>query len=138
MISSYNISSQAVLANGTVSFSTDRILTGCTVTRNNSTFQLNKPGYYYITFNAVAAATTTVGELTVELYNNGVAVPGAQASVTTTTAGENSNFSFSTIVKVPAFCGCPCANNSVAKLTIINTGVDATFINANINITKLC
>ena len=118
-----------------LNFTTDRILTGCTATRDGQTFQLNKPGYYYVTFNAVAAATTTVGELTVELYNNGVAVPGAEASYTTTTAGDNSNYAFSTIIRVLPSC---CAVNNTARLTVVNTGVDATYTNVNINITKLC
>ena len=135
MISSYNITSQAIVSNGPLNFTTDRILTGCTATRNGQTFQLNKPGYYYVTFNAVAAATTTVGELTVELYNNGVAVPGAEASYTTTTAGENANYAFSTIIRV--LPSCPLVNNT-ANLTVVNTGVDATYTNVNINITKLC
>ena len=135
MISSYNTTSQAIVSNGLLNFTTDRILTGCTATRNGQTFQLNKPGYYYVTFNAVAAATTTVGELTVELYNNGVAVPGAEASYTTTTAGENANYAFSTIVRV--LPSCPLVNNT-ANLTVVNTGVDATYTNVNINITKLC
>ena len=110
-------------------------MTGCTATRNGQTFQLNKPGYYYVTFNAVAAATDTVGLLTMELYNNGVAVPGALASVTTTAAGAESNFAFSTIIRVPPSC---CVVNNTAKLTVVNTGVDATYSNVNINITKLC
>ena len=135
MISSYNTTSQAIVSNGLLNFTTDRILTGCTATRNGQTFQLNKPGYYYVTFNAVAAATTTVGELTVELYNNGVAVPGAEASYTTTTAGENANYAFSTIIRV--LPSCPLVNN-IANLTVVNTGVDATYTNVNINITKLC
>ena len=135
MISSYNTTSQAIVSNGLLNFTTDRILTGCTATRNGQTFQLNKPGYYYVTFNAVAAATTTVGELTVELYNNGVAVPGAEASYTTTTAGENANYAFSTIIRV--LPSCPLVNNT-ANLTVVNTGVDATYTNVNINITKLC
>ena len=135
MISSYNTTSQAVATDGLLTFTTDRILTGCTATRNGQTFQLNKPGYYYVTFNAVAAATTTVGELTVELYNNGVAVPGAEASYTTTTAGENANYAFSTIIRV--LPSCPLVNNT-ANLTVVNTGVDATYTNVNINITKLC
>ena len=67
MISSYNITSQAITSNETVNFTTDRILTGCTATRNGATFQLNKPGYYYVTFNAIAAATDTTGLLTVEV-----------------------------------------------------------------------
>ena len=52
MISSYNITSQAVLADGLLTFTTDRVLTGCTATRNGATFQLNKPGYYYVTFKS--------------------------------------------------------------------------------------
>lgn len=135
MISSYNITSQAVATNGLLTFTTDRILTGCTATRDGQTFQLNKPGYYYVTFNAVAAATTTVGELTVELYNNGVAVPGAEASYTTATAGDVFNYAFSTIIRVPPSC---CMVDNTAKLTLVNTGVDATYSNVNINITKLC
>jgi hypothetical protein len=135
MLSSYNITSQAVATGDLLTFTTDRILTGCTATRDGQTFQLNKPGYYYVTFNAVAAATTTVGELTVELQNNGVAVPGAEASYTTTTAGDNSNYAFSTIIRVPPTC-CPLIAG--AKLTVVNTGVDATYTNVNINITKLC
>ena len=135
MISSYNTTSQAIATNGLLNFTTDRILTGCTATRDGQTFQLNKPGYYYVTFNAVAAATTTVGELTVELYNNGVAVPGAEASYTTTTAGDNANYAFSTIIRVPPSC---CVVNNTARLTVVNTGVDATYTNVNINITKLC
>ena len=135
MISSYNITTQTVATNENLAFTTDRILTGCTATRDGTTFRLNKPGYYYVTFNAVAAASTTVGELTVELFNNGVAVPGAEASYTTTTAGENANYAFSTIVRVLPSC---CAVDNTALLTIVNTGVDATYVNANINITKLC
>ena len=135
MISSYNITNQTVAANGLLTFTTDRILTGCTATRDGSTFQLNKPGYYYVTFNAVAAATEAVGELVVELQNNGVAVPGAEAASTTTTAGNNDNYAFATIIKVPPSC---CAIDNTAKLTLVNTGVAATFANANVNITKLC
>ena len=135
MISSYNTTSQAVTTNGTLTFTTDRILTGCTATRNGATFQLNKPGYYYVTFNATASATDTVGLLTVELYNNGVAVPGAEASTTTTVVGNVSNYAFSTIVRVPPSC---CMVDNTARLTVVNTGVDATYTNVNINITKLC
>ena len=135
MISSYNNESQAIATNGTLNFATDRILTGCTATRNGQTFQLNKPGYYYVTFNADAAATETVGLLTVELQNNGVVVPGAEASSTTTTAGDVSNYAFSTIIRVLPSCH---MIDNTARLTVVNTGVDATYSNVNINITKLC
>ena len=135
MISSYNITTQEVAANGLLTFSTDRILTGCTATRNGQTFQLNKPGYYYVTFNADGAATTAVGDIVVVLQDNGVAVPGAIATFTTTVADDAINLAFSTIIRVPPSC---CAVDNTANLTLVNTGVAATFTNANINITKLC
>ena len=135
MISSYNITSQAILTDGLLTFTTDRILTGCTATRNGQTFQLNKPGYYYVTFNADGAATTAVGDIVVVLQNNGVAVPGAIATFTTTVADDATNLAFSTIIRVPPSC---CAVDNTANLTLVNTGVAATFTNVNINITKLC
>jgi hypothetical protein len=135
MISSYNNTSQDVAINGLLTFTTDRILTGCTATRNGQTFQLNKPGYYYVTFNADGAATTAVGDIVVVLQNNGVAVPGAIATFTTTVADDATNLAFSTIIRVPPSC---CAVDNTANLTLVNTGVATTFTNVNINITKLC
>ena len=135
MISSYNNTTQEVAINGLLTFTTDRILTGCTATRNGQTFQLNKPGYYYVTFNADGAATTAVGNIVVVLQNNGIAVPGAIASFTTTVADNATNLAFSTIIRVPPSC---CAVDNTANLTLVNTGVAATYTNVNINITKLC
>ena len=135
MISSYNITSQDVAINGLLTFTTDRILTGCTITRNGPTFQLNKPGYYYVTFNADGAATTAPGDVVVVLQNNGIAIPGAMATVTVAAADDATNLAFATIVKVPPSC---CAIDNTAMLTLVNTGVAATFTNVNINITKLC
>ena len=135
MISSYNVTTQNVVTNGTLTFTTDRILTGCTATRDGSTFQLNKPGYYYVTFNASGAATSVVGDIVVALVNNGVVVPGATATVSPTVINSTRNLAFSTIIKVPPSC---CAIDNTANLTIVNTGVAATFTNVNINITKLC
>ena len=135
MISSYNNTSKEVVINGLLTFTTDRILTGCTATLNGQTFQLNKPGYYYVTFNADGAATTAVGDIVVVLQNNGVAVPGAIATFTTTVADDATNLAFSTIIRVPPSC---CAVDNTANLTLVNTGVAATYTNVNINITKLC
>ena len=135
MISSYNITTQEVAANGLLTFSTDRILTGCTATRNGQTFQLNKPGYYYVTFNADGAATTAAGDIVVVLQNNGIAVPGAIATQTVAAADDAVNLAFATIIRVLPSC---CAVDNTANLTLVNTGVATTYTNVNINITKLC
>ena len=134
MLSSYNITSQAVATGDLLTFTTDRILTGCTATRDGQTFQLNKPGYYYVTFNAVATATE-VGEITVALENNGIAGVGATASMTAGAVDDLVNLAFTTIIKVPPSC---CAVDNVGKLTVVNTGVGVTYTNVNLNITKLC
>lgn len=135
MINSYSIISQAVAADGTLNFDISRILTGCTVKHADGTptFTLTKPGYYYVTFNADALGTAT-GDITVELLNGTTSVPGATAT-STIAIGDTTNLAFSTIIKV--LPSCPAIDNTTT-LTILNSGVAATYNTANINITKLC
>mgnify|MGYP003292102879 CR=1 FL=1 len=134
MISSYNNTSQEVAINGLLTFTTDRILTGCTATRNGQTFQLNKPGYYYVTFNTTFTTEAT-GEATVELQNNGLVVPGATGTETVTTAGDSNSISFATIVRVLPSCN---VIDNTARLTFVATGIALNATVANVNITKLC
>lgn len=135
MINSYSTISQAVAADGTINFDTTRILTGCTVkhTDGTPTFTLTKPGYYYITFNADVLGTVA-GDVTAELINGTTPVPGATAT-TTIAIGDTAGIAFATIVRV--LPSCPAIDNTTT-LTIQNSGIGATFTNANINITKLC
>lgn len=136
MISSYNSIPQTVDVNGLLSFDTNRILTGCTVSHNEgaTTFKLNKPGYYYITFNAVATEAAA-GNVSVQLRNGDTVIPGAIAIANSTATTDVLNLAFATIIRVPPSC---CAIDNTAILTIINNGIAATYDVANINITKLC
>ena len=136
MISTYNAAAQTVAVDGAFVFDTNRIVTGCTVghTPGTTTFTLNKPGYYYVTFNTTFTTTTT-GEATVELQNGGIAVPGANGSETITTAGDVKSIAFSTIVKVLPSC---CAIDNTATLTFVATGIELNTTTAAVNITKLC
>lgn len=135
MISSYSIVSQAVAADSTLNFDITRILTGCTVKHvdGTPTFTLNKPGYYFVTFDGVITGTEA-GIVTVELINGNTAIPGALASATAT-VGDTATLNFATIVRVLPSCA---AIDNTVKLTVLNSGVAATYTNANINITKLC
>ena len=132
MINSYNTNLQEVLNNEALVFSTNRILTGSTVTHSEGSqvFNLNKPGYYYVSFNGIVDSEEGA---TIQLYNSNEAVPGAVAATTATNQEEN--IAFSTIVKVIPSC---CYIDNKAKLTFVNKGTDATLINANVVITKLC
>ena len=135
MINSYTITSQPVAVDDTLNFNVSRILTGCTVNHvdGSPSFTLNKPGYYYVTFNADVLGTAA-GDVTAELINGSVAVPGATAT-TTIAVGDTANIAFATIVRVLPSCA---AIDNTTTLTVLNSGVAATYTNANINITKLC
>ena len=135
MINSYTITSQAVLTDNTLDFDVNKVKTGCTITHTSGTasFSLNKPGFYFVTFNGDASAEAA-GTLSVQLFGNSVAIPGASAAVTAA-VDTTYTLSFSTIVQVRPSC---CACNNEMTLTVVNTGADATYTNANIVITKLC
>ncbi len=135
MINSYTITNQSVAVNDTLNFNVTRILTGCTVKHvdGSASFTLTKPGYYYVTFNADVLGTAA-GNVTAELINGFIAVPGATAT-TTIAIGETESIAFATIVRVLPSCA---AIDNTTTLTILNTGVEVTYTNANINITKLC
>lgn len=135
MINSYTITNQSVAVDDTLNFNVTRILTGCTVKHvdGSASFTLTKPGYYYVTFNADILGTAA-GNVTAELINGSVAVPGATAT-TTIAIGETESIAFATIIRVLPSCA---AIDNTTTLTILNTGVEVTYTNANINITKLC
>ena len=135
MINSYTITSQTVNANDTLNFNVSRILTGCTVkhTDGSPSFVLTKPGYYYVTFNADVTGTTA-GNVTAQLINGSIPVPGAEATVTVTVDGV-SNLAFATIIRVLPSCS---VIDNTTTLTVLNSGIAVDYTNANINITKLC
>ena len=135
MISTYTSISQAVAVDGTLNFDTTRVLTGCTVKHADGTptFTLTRPGYYFVTFDGVVTADAA-GTVTVELLNGADPVPGAIAS-TALAADGIATLNFSTIVRV--LPSCPAIDNTT-KLSVLNSGIGATFTSANINITKLC
>jgi hypothetical protein len=136
MINAYTITDQIVAIDGLLDFNTNRVLTGCTVKHvdGTPTFTLTKPGYYYVTFNGTIT-NTAAGIVTVELLNGGIAVPGAEASITNAATTDERSFGFSTIIRVLPSC---CAIDNTTTLTVANTGIAATYSVANINITKLC
>ena len=112
-------------------------MTGCTVshTAGSTTFSLNKPGLYFVSFNAVGTISgATAGAITVQLQNNGTAVPGALSSDTSASTTDVRNLSFTKVIRVNPSC---CAVNNQANLTFVNTGLGAIYTNANVVITKL-
>ena len=135
MISSYTSTSQTLLTNALIDFDINAVKTGCTVTHaeGTPTFSLNRPGLYYVAFNA-DALPTAAGDLVAQLRSNNELVPGAIATTTGTTTSTENLF-FSRVIQVKPSC---CSIDNSVNLTVINSGVGATYSNANIVITKLC
>jgi len=73
--------------------------------------------------------------ITLQLENNGTAVPGVVASEDVTTDTAIVNLGFTTVIKVKPSCPMVC---NKAVLSVVNTGIAATYTNATITIVKLC
>lgn len=116
-------------------FVNNRYVVGCGTshTAGSPTVTLRKTGYYLVNFSGVLSAAST-GLVSTQLYNNGVAIPGALSSITIDTAGSLKNVSFSTIVRVLNSCACI---DNTANLTVVNTGLEATYSDAEITIVRL-
>lgn len=137
MINSYNITEQELNTNDVVDFTVDNVKTGCTVihTPGTGVFTLAKPGFYYVTLSAVGAASAAgTDPITLALFNGATAIPGATSSATSTSATDVVNLTVNCIIPVRPSC---CAINNTVYLSVVNTGVDATFSNATITITKI-
>lgn len=70
------------------------------VSCDGNTITINKAGVYQISANFTFTATA-VGVIETMMYRAGNAVPGAYASDTATTIGNNTSQSFNAIVTVP-------------------------------------
>lgn len=137
MIESYTNTSQTIAPEGLLSFAANDVLTGCTVLHpaGSTSFTLQRPGFYYVSFTGTGAITgATAGAITVNLLKNGVALPGATATQTSASATDIRTVNFSKIVQVLPSC---CAINNTVTLTFQNAGLDTTYSNVNVVITKL-
>lgn len=86
--------------------------------------------YYLVTVTATFTAPIA-GAVTLNLQQNGTNVTGATASTTVTTAStEVRSLSFSAVVRTFNCCG-------IDSLTIVNSGVGATFSNIAMQVEKL-
>lgn len=129
-----SIAAQTVAANGLIDFTTNNVLTGCSIQHaaGSNAVSVLCHGLYQVAFN-VDVLPTAAGPITVQLLNNGVAVPGAEATITgaeSTTA----HVAFSALLKV--LKSCPCVIDNTASLQV-QVSAAATISNANLSVTKL-
>ena len=97
---------------------------------------LNQKGIYKVDITAVVSAPAA-GIVTLQLENNGVAIPGALASETITTADtelRTLTFSYFILVDNDLVLNYPTTNTQ--SLSIRNTGDESTIESIIVNITK--
>lgn len=124
--------SSAVVANGTLPLATIVRRRGCDVNLSGNSIVITDTGsnYYLVTVNATFTAPVA-GAITLALQQNGVTVTGATASTTITTATtEVRSLSFQAIVRT-------FNNVGIDSLSVVNTGLAATFSNISMSVIKL-
>ena len=134
MLYAANTASQTLAQNDLVSFSAPTILTGCTaVLCGSNTVKLTRPGYYKVTFTAVASAAAA--NAVINMLQNGSVIPGWTAEAYSAAAGDDVQLVIDAIVQVGPNDTCNLALNTVA-LTFA-AGAAETVTNATISVTKL-
>jgi hypothetical protein len=114
-LDSVTVAAQAVVADGFLDFATNSILDGCSISHvaGSNTVSLLKRGLYQVSVNA-DVEPTAAGDIAVQLIKNGVAVPGAIATVTGA-AGDTYSVAFTVLVKVLPSC---CVIDNTANLQV--------------------
>lgn len=157
VLDAYSTMAQTVATGNYIDYDNISVLTGCSIKYVAGTpgIVINTPGLYLITIDgtvaasgsdsssssgnteaaAASASSTETTDITVALQDNGVLVPGAQTSVTSTGEDDKANISLTTVLKVRPSC---CAIDNTARLSVVNTGIPATFTDASITIVKMC
>lgn len=125
-----NTTSTTVAASSTIPLTTIIRRYGCDIDLVNGAPILKKAGYYLV--NATITFTSAdTGDVVVSLLNDNVAVVGATASATVTTATTEVNtISITAIVR--SFCG-----SVPDTLALYNTGIAITTSNVALDIVKI-
>ena len=126
----YNSSPQALVENGIVEFASYET-TGCGISAVGSTgVRLKKSGNYLITVSATIGGT---GNVSLQLFRDGVAIPYALATANSTGVATPQAISFTKLIKVNESCRCV---DNATTLTVRNVGVDATVTDIIVDVIK--
>lgn len=126
MLYAITTTSSSVASNGVFPLTTISRRTGCINELINNGIVIKKAGYYQATAS-ITFTTPTAGLVTVQLYKDGVAVPGATASVTT---GDTTSVNTLTLdLPTRVFC-----HEGTPVYTLVNTGVAVTASNITLEI----
>ena len=124
-----NTSVQEVPINGIIEPGTTIRRFGQNIVLSGNGIQIEGAGYYEINAD-FTLAPTAAGEATITAYLDGVAIPGATATVTAA-GGDFANLSIVAVIKE----GCPCCNG-VKTLTFVLSDTASSITNSAIVVEK--
>lgn len=143
LIGAKNSTNQTLLTNGLVDFGAvyrKFCKKDCGVKTfdfTSNSVSLQKSGIYQVTITAIVSAPTA-GDVTLQLYENGVAIPGAIATETITTATtEFHTLTIDHFILVDNDCVLGQATTLAKSLSLVNVGVGSTITNVVIDIVKV-
>lgn len=127
LIQTVNAGPQTVAELGVIGLGTTTRRFGCNLRQSGDAIECAGCGYYTVTATVIAAPTAA-GVVTVEAYQNGVAVPGAIASATVATADSP--------VTLPLVGSIRLACEETATLTFVLTEGSGTVENIAVRVQK--
>ena len=126
-----NTSTQSVDVNGVINPGTVVRRYGPNLILSGNAIQICGSGYYDVDAS-ITIAPSAIGNVTVTMLKDGVAVQGASATSSVTTADNPINLSISSVVR--EFCNC---FEGISNLTFVLTGTAAAISNVSIVVQKL-
>lgn len=126
-----NQTTQEVADNGLINPGVTIRRFGCNIHLSGTAINLSGSGYYNVDASFTVVPTEE-GEITVTLYKDGVAIPGATATETAAAAGDSVNLFISALVREY----CPCGDSS-SNITFVLTDGAASITNTGIVVEKL-
>lgn len=127
-----NPNTQEVAADGLINLGSVYRRFGCNVhLATANSIRLDGAGYYDVDAS-FTIAPSAIGNVTVTLYKNGVAIPGATATEAATVANVPVNLSINCLIR--EFCSCA---GDTSDITFVLTGEDSTVQNVAIVTEKL-
>ena len=129
LIQTVNQSTQAVASNSIIDLGSVIRRFGCNLRLNGNAIEVEGEGYYTIDAN-ITLAPTTAGNVTVALYRNGVAITGATATGSVSTAGNPITLPIQTTIRE----GCGCDGGT--SLTVVLVAGASTVSNVAVRVEK--
>lgn len=131
-LTAYNTASQVLPANGLVNFTTNRILSGKSISHASNSTDIGLKRGRYIVLAHFDFTPTAAGDITFQLLNRNNAVAGEKVTVTSAT-GDTYTAVISTLIDVDP--SCIAVNNNGLLQVQVSAGV--TITNASISVLKV-